>query len=179
MGPHDTKEELKLSTQWKVWPVSILVDLLTHCPQTKRESHASRVWDEYEKRRYRLLDYAERLEQRAGSKFRPTHDGGATHCYECQILIVIQMTHRTKFTTYTIPCRKTLRRRRKFYHPSAMKTLAGWPDISGRNLSKNGMFFPRKLSKNWRYPISIGRALGGTDAIVSQFVPHATSRLSV
>ncbi|KAH0838071.1 hypothetical protein J3R83DRAFT_6312 [Lanmaoa asiatica] len=59
-GPHDAKEELKLSTQWK----------------TERESHALRLWSEYEKRRYRLLDYAERLVQRAGSKFRPRHDDG-------------------------------------------------------------------------------------------------------
>ncbi|KAF8560092.1 hypothetical protein OG21DRAFT_24217 [Imleria badia] len=60
VGPHDVKEELKLSTQWK----------------TKRESHASKVWVEYEKRRYRMLDYAERLEQRAGSKFRPSQEDG-------------------------------------------------------------------------------------------------------
>ncbi|KAI9570309.1 hypothetical protein HD554DRAFT_2170473 [Boletus coccyginus] len=60
VGPHDAKEELKLSTQWK----------------TKWESHASKLWSEYEKRRHRLLDYAERLEQRAGSKFTPRHDDG-------------------------------------------------------------------------------------------------------
>jgi breast cancer 2 susceptibility protein len=52
----------------------ISIDLPTHWPQTKRESHASKLWSEYEKRRYKLLDCAERLEQRAGSKFRPKHD---------------------------------------------------------------------------------------------------------
>ncbi|KAF8445645.1 hypothetical protein L210DRAFT_3757880 [Boletus edulis BED1] len=60
VGPHDAKEELKLSTQWK----------------TKRELHASSVWSEYEKRRDRLLDFAERLEQRAGPKFRSMYDDG-------------------------------------------------------------------------------------------------------
>ena len=57
----------------------IFIDLLVHCLQTKRESHASKLWTEYEKRRCRLLDYAERLEQRAGSKFRPKEDGEAIH----------------------------------------------------------------------------------------------------
>ncbi|KAG9314109.1 hypothetical protein JVU11DRAFT_4892 [Chiua virens] len=59
-GPHDVKEELKLSAQRK----------------TKRESVALRLWCEYEKRRQRLLDHAERLEQYAGSKFSPRHDDG-------------------------------------------------------------------------------------------------------
>ncbi|KAG8219560.1 hypothetical protein J3R82DRAFT_511, partial [Butyriboletus roseoflavus] len=48
-GPHDAKEESRLNMQWK----------------TKRNSHASRLWSEYEKRRCKLLDCAERLEQRA------------------------------------------------------------------------------------------------------------------
>ena len=62
--------------------IRVFIDLLTHWPQTERESHASKLWSEYEKRRHRLLDYAERLEQRAGSKFRPGHDGEAKHLHE-------------------------------------------------------------------------------------------------
>ncbi|KAF8846093.1 hypothetical protein BDN67DRAFT_891569, partial [Paxillus ammoniavirescens] len=46
-GPYDAKEESKLSTQWKA----------------KRESHASELWSEYEKRQSMMVDYAERLEQ--------------------------------------------------------------------------------------------------------------------
>lgn len=59
----------------------ISTDLLIHWPQTKWESRASKLWSEYEKRRHRLLDYAERLEQRAGSKFTPRHDGEVVHFY--------------------------------------------------------------------------------------------------
>ncbi|KIK90938.1 hypothetical protein PAXRUDRAFT_831248 [Paxillus rubicundulus Ve08.2h10] len=59
-GPHDAKEESKLSTQWKA----------------KRESHASKLWSEYEKRQSMMADYAERLQQRAGSKFNAEHEDG-------------------------------------------------------------------------------------------------------
>ncbi|KIJ66231.1 hypothetical protein HYDPIDRAFT_109225 [Hydnomerulius pinastri MD-312] len=59
-GPRAAKDEAKLVTQWKA----------------KRESEASKLWADYEKRRSRMADYAERLEQRAGSKFNPQHDDG-------------------------------------------------------------------------------------------------------
>ncbi|KAF9225497.1 hypothetical protein BS17DRAFT_778669 [Gyrodon lividus] len=59
-GPYDAKEESKLSMQWKA----------------KRDSHASKLWSEYEKRQSLMVDYAERLEQRAGSKFTAEHEDG-------------------------------------------------------------------------------------------------------
>lgn len=60
---------------------NVSIDILAHCLQTKRESHASRLWSEYEKRRDRLLDYAERLEQRMGPRFEPKQDGEAMRCH--------------------------------------------------------------------------------------------------
>ncbi|KAF9245840.1 hypothetical protein BU15DRAFT_70904 [Melanogaster broomeanus] len=59
-GPREAKEESKLSMQWKA----------------KRDLHASKLWSDAEKRRSMMLDYAERLEQRAGPKFNSEHEDG-------------------------------------------------------------------------------------------------------
>ncbi|KAH7886062.1 hypothetical protein F5I97DRAFT_1877368 [Phlebopus sp. FC_14] len=58
-GPHSAKDEGALDAQWKA----------------SRELEASKLWSVYEERRVMMVDYVERLEQRAGLKFCTPDDG--------------------------------------------------------------------------------------------------------
>ncbi|KAH7930929.1 hypothetical protein BV22DRAFT_1077497 [Leucogyrophana mollusca] len=54
-GPRSAKDEAAVSARWRL----------------KRETEASKLWSEFEKRMNLLAGYAERLEQRAGAQFCP------------------------------------------------------------------------------------------------------------
>lgn len=69
--PHSAAEEAKAVEKASVRQPFFVATFGLNTHQRKRELEEGKLWDEFEKKRMRLLSYAERLDAKAGLKPRP------------------------------------------------------------------------------------------------------------